>query len=69
MQNEHGTFIASNDEDKAEVLADFFSNVFTHENTDETLHIDTCGAIQHETEPITQEEVRKLLKELDTSKS
>ena len=49
VQNEHGTFVASNDEDKAEVLADFFSSVFTHENTDETPHIDTSGAIQHET--------------------
>ena len=69
VQSANGTFTANSNKDKAEVLADFFSSVFTHENSNETPNINASEATQTTVDDITQEEVRKLLSDLNTSKS
>ena len=61
MQNGLETYIANSDEDKAEVLAEFFSSVFTQENTEEIPNVTPSEATQNEVNAITQEEVNKLL--------
>jgi len=63
-------FIANSDQDKADVLATFFTSVFTQE-TDE--NFDKMENINFESlssdDEFKPEEVKTLLNELDTSKS
>lgn len=70
-KTESGTFIASSDKDKSEILANFFSSVFTDEDVDNIPDV-TFGcdiSTNVDTVDITQKEVKKLLMELNTSKS
>ena len=64
-----GTFIASSDQDKAEVLANFFSSVFTEEDVESIPTVDSSHDTVKNDEPLTQEEVRKLLLALNVTKS
>ena len=62
------TFVANTDTDKANVLADFFSSVFTVEQ-DECELINILCNTQSSDMLFEQEEVRKLLKDLNVTKS
>jgi hypothetical protein len=62
-------YIANSDEAKADVLANFFSSVFTAEPDGEFEELCTqCESLSSD-DPFSQQEVNKLLKNLDTSKS
>ncbi|CAG2210624.1 unnamed protein product [Mytilus edulis] len=64
------TFIASNDTDKAEILAEFFTSVFTKEDDeDETFLKDIKYDEPSSDEVFKPKEINKLLKNLNTSKS
>ncbi|KAK3097774.1 hypothetical protein FSP39_013056 [Pinctada imbricata] len=60
--------IASSDKEKAEVLAKFFSSVFTTEENENYLMVNKSEE-QSDDSKFTREEVNKLLKELDVTKS
>ena len=62
--------IASDDGEKAEILADFFSSVFTIENDDDETLLENIQYDKHSNnDNFTLTEVNKLLKELNTTKS
>ena len=63
------SFVATSDGDKAEVLADFFTTVFTNEDVTSMPPFDNRGKPQESFEDITEEEVRLLLHGLNTTKS
>ena len=62
--------VASTDEDKAEVLGEFFSSVFTIESDEEYPEMDTITpSVPFDNSKFETKDVNKLLKSLDTSKS
>ena len=69
VQTGNGTFIANSNEDKMDVLADSFSSVFTKENREDILYKNLSETCQDKIKVIIQDEVRKLLNDLNTSKS
>ena len=62
--------IASDDGEKAEILANFFSSVFTTENDNDETLLENIQYDEHSNnDNFTVTEVNKLLKELNTTKS
>ena len=68
-KSESSTFIASSDGDKAEILADFFSSVFTDEGVNNLPKMEQRNSDIATDEPFSQEEIKKLLLGLNTTKS
>jgi hypothetical protein len=68
-KSESGTFIANSDGDKAEILAKFFSSVFTDEDVNNLPKMEKRNSDIATNEPFSQEEVKKLLLGLNTTKS
>jgi hypothetical protein len=68
-KSESGTFIASSDGDKAEILANFFSSVFTDEDVNNLPKMEKRNSDIATDEPFSQEEIKKLLLGLNTTKS
>ena len=68
-KSESGTFIASSDDDKAEILANFFSSVFTDEDVNNLPKMEKRNSDIATDEPFLQEEIKKLLLRLNTTKS
>lgn len=68
-KSESGTFIASSDGDKAEILAIFFSSVFTDEDVNNLPKMEKRNSDIATDEPFSQEEIKKLLLGLNTTKS
>ena len=64
------TFIASKDNEKAEVLADFFSSVFTSETDSNIPELENLSVNETSSDELFSiDEVRKLLLGLNTTKS
>jgi len=63
------THIANTDHEKAEVLAEFFTSVFTKETDDDKTLLDIEVDSDSSDNEFKTEEILKLLKELNTSKS
>ena len=55
--------------DKSEVLANFFSSVFTEEDVKNLPKMNIRNNTHNEVEIITQKEVKRLLVDLNTAKS
>lgn len=55
--------------DKSEVLANFFSSVFTEEDAKNLPKMNIRNNTHNEVEIITQKEVKRLLVDLNTAKS
>jgi hypothetical protein len=68
-KSESCTFIASSDGDKAENLAIFFSSVFTDEDVNYLPKMEKRNSDIATDEPFSQEEIKKLLLGLNTTKS
>jgi hypothetical protein len=68
-KSEFGTFIASSDGDKAEILANFFSSVFTDEDVNNLPKMEKRNSNKATDDPFSQEEIKKLLLGLNTTKS
>ena len=68
-KSESGTFIANSDGDKAEILAKFFSSVFTDEDVNNLPKMEKRNSDIATNEPFSQEEIKKLLLGLNTTKS
>ena len=70
VTKDNKTEIASSDAEKAEVLVDFFTSVFTNKNVDEIPTFAYVEYSQHSSDELfTTEEIRKLLLSLNTTKS
>ena len=68
--NDGKTFIASSDQEKAEVLAKYFTSVFTNERDGNLPNLENIVFQQFSNDDdIKPEEVNKLLKDLNTTKS
>ena len=63
------THIANTDQEKAEVLAKFFTSMFTKETDDDKILLDNEVDSDSSDNEFKPEEILKLLKELNTSKS
>jgi hypothetical protein len=68
-KSESGTFIANSDGDKAEILAKIFSSVFTDEDVNNLPKMEKRNSDIATNEPFSQEEIKKLLLGLNTTKS
>ena len=68
-KSESGTFIASIDGDKAVILAIFFRSVFTDEDVNNLRKMEKRNSNIATDEPFSQEEIKKLLLGLNTTKS
>ena len=62
-------YVADSDDEKASVLADFFSSVFTDESDEQKVFLDEVCREKSDDSPFRAEEIRKLLKELNVTKS
>ena len=66
---DNNTRIANTDQEKDEVLAKFFTSVFTKETDDDKTLLDNEVDSDSSDNEFKPEEILKLLKELNTSKS
>lgn len=61
--------VADSDNEKADVLADYFSSLFNKESEEQSVFLEEVCTVKFDDNPFCREDIRKLLNELNVSKS